>query len=121
MYLSNTLSLSVINSTLTRTHFEHVFYEHAAIVYTTLLDSYSPFLLVFTRNDDAAGSAISKPALIGIICGAVLAAFIVIGLITFLVMNRNGKEENKSESFVKDLNLEETPEENMQAMEFLPI
>ena len=97
---TNSLSPSVVTSSLTNVRSELVFYDHRVVAYSSYYRFYTQlFTVVFQASPPSAGG-ITAPALTGIVCESAVA--IVAGIVVFLVQSNKEKKESLAKMEFKD-------------------
>ncbi|KAH0788521.1 leucine-rich repeat domain-containing protein [Histomonas meleagridis] len=93
---SYVLTLIGVSSTYVRT--DLIYYEYILTRYSTLYSFYSNFFTIIDIINPV-GNGISQKALIGIICGAIIAVLLIMGIIIFLV--KKSKKSNSESTALK--------------------
>ena len=95
--ISKSFSPSIFYSTLAYTETEFVFYEYKVVAFSSYISILSDFFILVTQAQSMGEGGLSKGALIGVVCGAVAAAFIMLTIVALVVRKANMKEVLSSE------------------------
>ncbi|KAH0787682.1 hypothetical protein GPJ56_008415 [Histomonas meleagridis] len=116
-FVSVTELLSEHDSSLTYVATSSVYYNYQTLVYTTNVSVYTEYYFAMTSSESGSNS-LSKSALIGIICGAVVIVIVIVVVVVVLVTrsrsnnnNNNNNNNNESAEYEKSYTPEKVEED----------
>ena len=113
-FVTDTVSLSVIDSTSKYISTKFIYYDYNVVQYSSYYIFYSDFFTIIYPDDSLQHEGISKESLIGIICGSVAFVLLIIGIIIFIISRNTKGNLTKSKSILNHISSSDEKEDQSE-------